>query len=155
MTSQHESFLRRAIQKAEESVKQGGFPAGAVVVTNNRIIGEGVSVGNMLHDPTSHGEMAAIRDACKNLSVSDLSGAVLYASMQPCMMCFGAAMWGGISEIVYACAMGNVSPEYYGGHYDAKSLTTQLLRPIKLTHFLDLEEESLGIVRHWELSLNK
>ena len=77
MHTLHEQFLKRAIQKAAESVHQGGFPAGAVVVKNNQIIGEGISIGNILHDPTSHGEMASIRDACKNLSTSDLSGAVL------------------------------------------------------------------------------
>lgn len=155
MSALHEQFLKRAIQKAKESVQQGGFPAGAVVVKNNQIIGEGISVGNIHHDPTSHGEVASIRDACKNLSTSDLSGAVLYASMQPCMMCFGASMWSGISEIVYAASMKKVSAEYYGGHYDTSALSSQLLHPIKLTHFYGFEDESLAIVRQWELGLNK
>ncbi len=130
MPSMHEQFLKRAIQKSAESVNQGGFPAGAVIVKDNQIIGEGISIGNILHDPTSHGEIASIRDACKNLKTSDLSGATLYASMQPCIMCFSAAMWGGISQIVYACNKESVSPEYYGGHYNTKDKSPQLLRPI-------------------------
>lgn len=154
MASLHEQFLKRAIQKAEESVKQGGFPAGAVIVKNNQIIGEGISIGNILHDPTSHGEMASIRDACKNLKTSDISGTTLYASMKPCVMCFGAAMWSGITEIVYAVSMEKVSPEYYGGHYKTEDLSAQLLRPIKLTHAPEFEEESLSVVRKWEASLN-
>ncbi|OFW88610.1 MAG: hypothetical protein A3J37_07475 [Alphaproteobacteria bacterium RIFCSPHIGHO2_12_FULL_45_9] len=149
----HEQFLKRAIQKAAESVSKGGFPAGAIVVKDNKIIGEGVSIGNMLNDPTSHGEMASIRDACQNLKTSDISGATLYASMKPCVMCFGAAMWSGVSEIVYACDMKRVSLEYYGGHYITEDISAQLLRPITLTHVPELEEESLTIVRQWELSL--
>ncbi len=74
-------FLQKAITKAKESVAQGDFPAGVIVVKNGEIVGEGVSVGNKLNDLTSHGEMASIHEACKNLKSSDLSGSVLYASM--------------------------------------------------------------------------
>ena len=70
-------FLQKAIEKAKESVALGGFPAGAVIVKNGEIVGEGVSIGNELNDPTSHGEMASIREACKNLKTSDLSQTVL------------------------------------------------------------------------------
>jgi guanine deaminase len=153
MKTLHEQFLKRAIEKAKESAKQGGFPAGAIVVKNRQIIGEGISIGNILNDSTSHGEMAALRDACKNLSTSDLSGVTLYASMQPCVMCFGAAMWRGISEIIYACSMKQVSPEYYGGHINTAALSQQLLQPIKLTYCPELSAESLAIVEQWELSL--
>ena len=110
-------FLQKAILKAKESVEQGGFPAGAIVVKNGEIVGEGVSVGNKLNDPTSHGEMASIREACKNLKTSDLSGSVLYASMQPCLMCLGASMWSAIPKIVFACPKEKVSADYYCGHY--------------------------------------
>lgn len=96
-------FLQKAILKAKESVAHGGFPAGAIVVKNGEIVGEGVSVGNKLNDPTSHGEMASIREACKNLKTSDLSDSVLYASMQPCLMCLGASMWSAIPKIIFAC----------------------------------------------------
>ena len=88
----HRSFLQEAINLAKESVAQGGFPAGAVVVKEGKIIGRGISIGNKLNDPTSHGEMSSIRDACSNLKSSDLSGSTLYSSMQPCLMCFAASM---------------------------------------------------------------
>lgn len=113
-------FLIKAIEKAKESVADGGFPAGAVVVKNSQIVGSGISVGNKLNDPTSHGEMASIRDACKNLKTTDLSDCVLYASMEPCLMCFGASMWASISKIVFACSKEKVSEEYYGGHYKSQ-----------------------------------
>lgn len=145
-------FLRHAIEKAKESVAQGGFPAGAVVVKNGEIVGKGVSIGNKLNDPTSHGEMAAIREACKNLKTSDLSDSVLYASMQPCLMCLGASMWSAIPKIVFACPKEKVSAEYYGGHYQSTAINSELMHPIKLVHFAELENESLAIVRKWEKS---
>lgn len=148
-----QQFLQRAIEKAKESVAQGGFPAGAVVVKNGEIIGEGVSIGNKLNDPTSHGEMDSIRSACKNLQTSDLSGSVLYASMQPCLMCLGASMWSAIPKIIFALPKEKVSAEYYGGHYAPSTINTELTHPLELLHFAELEDESLAIVREWEKSL--
>jgi guanine deaminase len=148
-------FLLKAIEQAKESVKQGGFPAGAIVVKDDQIIGSGTSIGNLLKDSTAHGEMASIRDACKNLKSGNLSGVTLYASMQPCLMCFGASMWSGISRIVYACAKDKVSPEYYGGHYDTSEINKNLIRPIKIEQLTELEEESLNLVKEWEKNLAK
>jgi guanine deaminase len=147
-----EQFLKRAIERAKESVAQGGFPAGAIVVRNGKIIGEGISIGNKLHDPTSHGEMAALRAACKNLKTSDLSGSILYASMQPCLMCLGATMWSAITKIVFACPKEKVSSEYYGGQYQLSKINAELTHPIELAHFATLEKESLAVVREWERS---
>jgi len=146
-------FLQRAIEKAKESVAYGGFPAGAVIVKDGVIVGEGISIGNKLNDPTSHGEMASIREACKNLQTSDLSGSILYASMQPCLMCFGASMWSSISKIVFACPKEKVSTEYYGGHYISSAINSELISPIELVHFVELENESLTVVHEWEKSL--
>lgn len=146
-------FLQRAIEKAKESVAQGGFPAGAIIVKNGEIIGEGVSIGNKLNDPTSHGEMASIREAYKNLKTSDLSGSTLYASMQPCLMCLGASMWSAIPKIVFACPKEKVSAEYYGGHYKPSTINAELTHPIEIVHFAELEDESLAIVSGWEKSL--
>ena len=148
-------FLRQAIVKAEESVTNGGFPAGAIIVKDGKVIGEGISLGHQLKDPTSHGEIASIRDACKSICSSDLSGATLYASMQPCMMCFGSAIWSLLSTIVFACSQEKVSPEYYAGNYDLPTLNQQMLHPIKMIHIKELENESLEIVKNWEKSLRK
>lgn len=146
-------YLIKAIEKASESVAQGGFPAGAIVVKDGEIIGEGISIGNKLNDPTSHGEMAAIRNACKSLSMSDLSGATLYASMQPCVMCLSASMWSAISRIVFACSKERVATEYYGGHYNPASINEEFTNPLELVHIAELEEDSLAVVREWEKSL--
>lgn len=143
-------YLKLAITKAKESVSLGGFPAGAVVVKEDKVIGEGVSVGDKLNDPTSHGEIASVRDACKNISSSDLSGSTLYASMQPCLMCLGASMWSGISRIVFACSKEQVSDEYYGGHYSPSGINLEFTKPLEILHLAELQNESLAIVHDWE-----
>jgi tRNA(Arg) A34 adenosine deaminase TadA len=145
-------YIKKAIENAKHSVEQGGFPAGAVVVKDGKIIGEGISIGNKLNDPTSHGELSAIRDACKNLSTSDLDGAVLYASMEPCSMCHSAAMWSGISQIIFACRKNKVSNLYYGGEYKTSLLNDTFNKPLKIKHEIDLEGSSLKVVREWERS---
>jgi tRNA(Arg) A34 adenosine deaminase TadA len=145
-------FLGKAIEKAAESVARGGFPAGAVVVKDGAVVGEGVSVGNLLHDPTAHVETAAVRDACRRLSTSSLDGATLYASMRPCLMCLGAASWASVKRIVFACRQEKVSPEYYGGTYDAAAVNATLSKPLELVWVPSLEERSLEVVRGWERS---
>ncbi|MDR3423767.1 MAG: nucleoside deaminase [Alphaproteobacteria bacterium] len=153
MKSSDQTFLEMAIEKAKASVARGGFPAGAVIVKDGNIIGEGISIGNIISDPTSHSEMASIRDACKNVQSSNISGSVLYASMSPCIMCLSAAMWSGVVSVVFACRQDQVSPEYYGGHYDASILNKSFLHPLKLEHMPDLELESLEVIRAWERKL--
>jgi tRNA(Arg) A34 adenosine deaminase TadA len=150
-----QQFLRRALEKAKESLAQGGFPAGAVIVIDAKVVGEGTSIGNKINDPTSHGDMAAIRNACFHLKKTDLSGATLYTSMQPCLMCFGAAMWGSIAKIVFACAKEKVSVEYYGGHYHCDAINADLIRPIKIVHDVSLENESRALIQDWERLLKQ
>jgi guanine deaminase len=146
----NKDFLRLAIEKARESLARGGFPAGAIVVKDGKVAGEGISIGNKLNDPTSHGEMAAIQNACKNLKTSDLAGSILFASMQPCLMCLGATIWSAIPKIVFACSKEKVSVEYYGGHYQLSEINSKLTHPIELVHFSELEDEVLVIVSEWE-----
>jgi len=149
----NKDFLQLAIDKAKESVERGGFPAGAIVVKDGKVIGVGVSTGNKLNDPSSHGEMAAIRDACKNLETTDLSGSVLFTSMQPCLMCLGASMWSAIPKIVFACSKEKVSVEYFGGRYQPSAINSELTHPIELVHYAELEEGSLKVIHEWEKSL--
>jgi tRNA(Arg) A34 adenosine deaminase TadA len=150
MENPDRKFIQLAIEKAKESVASGEFPAGAVIVKAGEIIGEGVSIGNRLNDPTSHGEIDSIRNACKNIQSSDLSKCTLYTSMQPCLMCFAASMWSLIGKIVFACSKEKVSSEYYGGSYHISKINSDLIHPIELVHFSELEQESLKVVQEWE-----
>lgn len=152
MTLQDKVFLKIAIDKARKSMDQGGFPAGALVVKDGVIISKGVSLGFIIHDPTSHAETAAIREACKTLNTSSLVGATLYNSLEPCVMCFSVANWAGISRIVSAAKKTDemVSKGYYEGKADIKLLNDINSRKIELICTQDFEEESLSIVKKWE-----
>ena len=111
-----------------------------------------MSLGALLNDPTSHSETVVVREACGILKTTDLSGAILYASMQPCLMCFGASVWAKIPKIVFACSKEKVSEEYYGGHYDMSVINAGLSSPVDLVHISELEQASLEVVREWEAS---
>jgi tRNA(Arg) A34 adenosine deaminase TadA len=79
-----------------------GGPFGAVIVKNDRIIGEGWNKVTSSNDPTAHAEVTAIREACSNINNFDLAGAEIYTSCEPCPMCLAAIYWARISKIYYA-----------------------------------------------------
>jgi len=95
-------FMLRAIALSIESVKAGGGPFGSVIVKDDKIISEGFNKVTSTNDPTAHGEIVAIRDACKNLNNFDLKNCDLYTSCEPCPMCLSAIYWSRIDKIYYA-----------------------------------------------------
>ena len=97
-----QKFMKRAIELSEIGMDNNhGGPFGAVVVKNGEIVGEGYNLVTSSNDPTAHGEVTAIRNACKNLNTFDLSGCVLFTSCEPCPMCFSAIYWANIDEVFY------------------------------------------------------
>lgn len=95
-------FMNRAIELARKGMGNGdGGPFGAVIVRNSKIIGEGWNRVLATNDPTAHGEMVAIRDACGRISDFSLEGCEIYTSGQPCPMCLGAIHWARIGAIYY------------------------------------------------------
>ncbi len=95
-------FMKRAIELSLESVNKGGGPFGSVIVKDNRIIAEGSNEVTPSNDPTAHGEIVAIRKACKKLNKFNLDGYELYSTCEPCPMCLSAIYWARISKIYYA-----------------------------------------------------
>ncbi len=97
-------FMEAAILEARNGIRAGhGGPFGCVIVRDGKIIGSGHNEVLRQKDPTCHGEMMAIRDACKNSDSFDLSGCELYTTAEPCPMCFGAILWANIRKIFYGC----------------------------------------------------
>lgn len=97
-------FMQMAIEEARLGINSGhGGPFGCVIVKNGKVIGRGHNKVLLLNDPTSHGEVTAIRDACKNINSFDLSGSELYTTGYPCPMCMGAILWANIEKIYYGC----------------------------------------------------
>ncbi|MGL5019564.1 MAG: nucleoside deaminase [Luteolibacter sp.] len=97
-----EIFMRRAIELARAGMHRGaGGPFGAVVVKDGVIVGEGWNQVLANNDPTAHGEISAIRDACARLATFSLDGCEIHTTGQPCPMCLGAIHWARIRKIHY------------------------------------------------------
>jgi tRNA(Arg) A34 adenosine deaminase TadA len=98
-------FLRQAIDLATRNVSSGrGGPFGAVIVRGGTVIAEGVNVVTATNDPTAHGEVTAIRNACKALNSFSLAGCELYSSCEPCPMCLAASHWARLDAVFYAAS---------------------------------------------------
>ena len=98
-------FLRRAIALATENVLSGkGGPFAAVIVRDGVIVGEGANSVTATNDPSAHGEVNAIRAACKALDTFMLKGCQLYTSCEPCPMCLAASYWARLDAIYYGCS---------------------------------------------------
>ncbi len=104
-TEPNSEFLRRAIELATQNVTSGtGGPFAAVVVRDGKIVGEGTNTVTTGNDPTAHGEVNAIRAACKALGTFTLVGCELYTSCEPCPMCLAASYWARLDAIYYGAS---------------------------------------------------
>ena len=100
----NEQAMKLAIQQAYDGIRNGdGGPFGCVIVKDGKVIGQGHNCVVKNNDPTCHGEVQAIRDACKNTKNFDLSGSILYTTAQPCPMCLGAILWANIKQVYQGC----------------------------------------------------
>jgi len=95
-------WLLRAIDLATANVADGGGPFGAVVAAGGAVVGAGANRVTASLDPTAHGEIVAMRDACLRTRDFSLAGATLYTSCEPCPMCLSAALWARVDRVVYA-----------------------------------------------------
>ena len=97
-------FMQRAFELAQQAEQLNEIPVGAVVVHQNKIIGEGFNQSIMLNDPSAHAEMLAIRQAGKHLNNYRLLDCTLYVTLEPCPMCAGLLVHSRIERLVYASA---------------------------------------------------
>ncbi len=95
-------FLKRSIEIAQKSVKNGGGPFGAVLVKDGRIVAEAENSVTKDLDPSAHAEVNAIRKACKALHTHELSQTEIYCSCEPCPMCLSTIYWARIPKIYFA-----------------------------------------------------
>lgn len=97
-------FMQEAIKEARSGINSGhGGPFGAVIVRDGEIVGRGHNKVVLNNDPTCHGEIDAIRNACQKLNTFDLSGCELYTTSYPCPMCMSALLWANIKKFYYGC----------------------------------------------------
>lgn len=96
-----EYFMREALSMARSAECLGEVPVGAVVVLDGAIVGRGFNSPIGESDPTAHAEIAALRDAARNLENYRLPGCELFVTLEPCAMCAGAILHSRIARVVY------------------------------------------------------
>lgn len=139
----HEENLKKAIALSKESIDCGSSPFGCIIVNaKGEIVGTGHNRVALDNDPTAHGEVTAIRNACKNLGTFDLSGCILYTSCEPCPMCLNACKWANIAEVYFAA-----------DRYDAENIGFRDRvfyddDPLEL-HRIDLKE-AVDVMQEWK-----
>lgn len=96
-----EVYMREALREAQKAFEVGEVPIGAVVVAGGRIIGRGHNLTERLNDVTAHAEMQAFTAAASYLGGKYLRDCILYVTIEPCVMCAGAAYWTQVGRIVF------------------------------------------------------
>lgn len=140
-------FMQIAIQEAREGISNGdGGPFGTAIVRDGVLIASGHNHVLAYNDPTCHGEVDAIRKACKRLGTFDLTGCELYTTGEPCHMCLCACMWANISKIYYGCTIAdneiigfrdNKFDQIFGGRDKLGDYMTEIDREACLRLFQD------------------
>ena len=116
----HEVWMCRALELAERAAAMGEVPVGAVVVQADEVIGEGRNSSIAHNDPSGHAEIVALRDAGQSVGNYRLSGATLVVTLEPCLMCVGAAVAARVSRVVFGAA--DPKAGCLGGAHDAMTL---------------------------------
>jgi tRNA(adenine34) deaminase len=144
-SSRDVDYMRRALELAQRAALDGEVPVGALLILEDEIIGEGWNRPIEGHDPTAHAEILALRAGAQRLRNYRLERTTLYATLEPCAMCMGAAMNARVSRVVF-------------GAWDQKAgacgSVIDLPRQPKLAHGIDVfggvcSEESAALLRQF------
>lgn len=98
----NEHFMRRCLELGKIAQSFGDAPVGSLIVLDGKIVAEGIESVKSAYDPTAHAEILAVKNACEKLRTLDLSGAVLYTNVEPCVMCAFAIRQTGIGKVIFA-----------------------------------------------------
>ena len=101
MPAVHEEFMRAALEQARLAIDAGEVPIGAVVVIAGQIVARAFNQPIRAVDPTAHAEVLALRAAAQQIGNYRLTGARLYVTVEPCLMCVGALVHARITEVVF------------------------------------------------------
>jgi guanine deaminase len=142
-------FMQRAIALATENVTSGrGGPFGAVIVRDGEIVATGANLVTATNDPTAHGEIVAIRNACTTLASYQLTGCHIYTSCEPCPMCLAAIYWARCEAIFY----GNCAADAAAAGFDDAFLYEEMKLPLdqrKIPTVNLLPEQAISSFEAW------
>lgn len=145
-------FLKKAVELSRKSFDEGRFPAGALLVKDGVVIGEGIS--GLYPKIHIHAETRLI-DVEMEKTNSQLEGYELYTSMEPCMMCLGKAYWSGIKKITYVIAREDVDKNLaYETDHSTKDMVDHLNNDLVLVQDKTYYDEALKIYKEWEEKIN-
>ena len=147
-------FMLKAIELSIKSAETIGGPFGCVIVKDNKIISEGSNKVTSTNDPTAHGEIVAIREACLKLNTFNLSGCELYSTCEPCPMCLSAIYWSHIDKIFYA----NTRDDAKNIDFDDSFIYSEINKKIgdrKIQMIQMLRDEALKAFKIWDEKVNK
>jgi len=147
-------FMAKAIELSINSANTIGGPFGSVIVKDNKIIAEGSNKVTSSSDPTAHGEIVAIREACKRLNTFDLSGCEIYTSCEPCPMCLSAIYWSRLDKIYYANTREDAKKIDFDDSFIYLEIPKKVSdRKIKMTQML--RDEALKAFEIWDKKVDK
>lgn len=147
--AQDKIYMQMAIDKAKEGVDKGQSPFGACIVKNDKIIACDHNIVWSSTDITAHGEIHAIRNACRNIDSINLSGTTIYSTCEPCPMCFTAIHWAKIDKIVYGARIEDA--ERFG--FNELAVSNLLLKELGLSQVKImgdfLRDECVTLFEYW------
>ncbi len=147
-------FMAKAIELSVNSANTIGGPFGSVIVKDNKIIAEGSNKVTFSNDPTAHGEVVAIREACKKLNTFDLSGCEIYTSCEPCPMCLSAIYWSRLDKIYYANTREGAKNIDFDDSFIYLEIPKKISdRKIKMTQML--RDDALKAFEIWDKKVDK
>jgi guanine deaminase len=147
-------FMIKAIELSIKSAETIGGPFGCVIVKDNKIISEGSNKVTSMNDPTAHGEIVAIREACLKLNTFNLSGCELYSSCEPCPMCLSAIYWSHIDKIFYANTRNDAKNIDFDDSFIYSEINKKIEdRKIQMTQML--RDEALKAFKIWNTKVDK
>ena len=147
----HKKNILLAVELSKISVANGSSPFGCIIVeeATGKIVGQGYNRVVLDKDPTAHGEITAIRQACKALDTFDLSNCVLYTSCEPCPMCLNTCKWANISKVYYAADRNDAERIGFRDKLFYES------DPLTLEQISSAVNEARNIMKEWYQKKNK
>jgi tRNA(adenine34) deaminase len=151
MDERHEFFMQQALALAHDAESAGEVPVGAVVVMDGVVAGRGHNSPISLHDPTAHAETLALREAARNLNNYRLSEAIVYSTLEPCVMCAGALVAARVRTLVFGARdlrFGGVRSKFRLADSDLLNHQIQIVEGVLAAECTEMMQRFFAARRH-------